>query len=116
MRTGSLSDHGPQRSDRTLRRSSLVAPALAWAVDDSVHSAAPAFLVRASLEHLKEKKEDKRKREKEELKKEKAKVLQEEEEPFLEEKVVLHSAWVCAVIAPTRDTEQLACFQNIITV
>ena len=75
VRPGSLCDPGPQRSDRTVRRSSGEVPLLAVPVlagGDGVDGTALSFLVRRAVED--------RKREKEEKEKEKArkkKVAQE---------------------------------------
>ena len=75
VRPGSLSDPGPQRSDRTVRRSSGAVPLLAVPVlagGDGVDGTALSFLVRRAVED--------RKREKEEKEKEKARKKKEAQE------------------------------------
>ena len=59
VRPGSLSDPGPQRSDRTVRRSSgetplLTAPMLADAVADAVDITTAKFLLRSAIRELEE--------------------------------------------------------------
>ena len=74
VRPGSLSDPGPQRSDRTVRRSSGAVPLLAVPVlagGDGVDGTALSFLVRRAVED--------RKREKEEKEKEKEKARKKKE-------------------------------------
>ena len=65
-RPGSLSDPGPQRSDRTVRRSSGAVPLLAVPVlagGDGVDGTALSFLVRRAVEDRKREKEEKEKEE-----------------------------------------------------
>ena len=72
VRPGSLVDPGPQRSDRSLRRSSVLTPLLAVPVlagGDGVDGTALSFLVRRAVED--------RKREKEEEEKEQARKMKE---------------------------------------
>ena len=74
-RPGILAEPGPQRSDRTVRRSSLETPLLAVPVlagGDGVDGTALSFLVRRAVED--------RKREKEEEEKEKARKKKEAQE------------------------------------
>ena len=62
VRPGSLSDPGPQRSDRTVRRSSGEVPLLAVPVlagGDGVDGTALSFLVRRAVEDRKREKEEK---------------------------------------------------------
>ena len=65
VRPGSLSDPGPQRSDRTVRRSSGEVPLLAVPVlagGDGVDGIALSFLVRRAVEDRKREKEEARKK------------------------------------------------------
>ena len=68
VRPGSLSDPGPQRSDRTVRRSSGEVPLLAVPVlagGDGVDGTALSFLVRRAVEDRKREEEEKARKKKE---------------------------------------------------